>query len=104
MGTLVKNSPVETSVSVQIVTRSVGMGPWKIPCGITAIGVPTPAAEGGVGEVARKVAIPGQLTSTVELCGLCGVPAAAAGAAPASAEAMAAMAMMTMRRMGPPIG
>ena len=29
--------------------------------GTTAMGVPTPAAEGGVGDVARQGAMPGQL-------------------------------------------
>jgi len=80
-------SPVEMSVAVQVITRSAGMGPWNCPCGTTAMGVPTPAADGGVGDVARNGPMPGQLMRKVALCGLCGVPAAAAVVALASPQA-----------------
>jgi hypothetical protein len=99
IGTLLKVSPVETSVSEQVMTRSVGIGPWKIPCGITAMGDPTPAADGGVGEVARNGAMPGQLTTTVSLCGDWGVPAAAAAPALARVAAIAATKMIRKRCM-----
>jgi hypothetical protein len=63
------------------------------------MGVPTPAADGGVGDVARNGPVPGQLMRKVALCGLCGVPAAAAVVALASPQAAAAARMIAMRRM-----
>jgi hypothetical protein len=57
-------------VAEQIITRLAGMGPWNCPCGMTAMGVPTPAAEGGVGDVARSGASPGQLMRYVAARGV----------------------------------
>lgn len=99
MGTLPVISPVETSLAMQVITRSAGIGRWNCPCGITTMGVPIPAAEGGAGAVARNGAMPGQLMRLVALCGLCGVSAAAAVPPLASAQAAAAATMMTMRRV-----
>lgn len=61
MGTLPMTSPVETSVAVHVITRSAGMSPWNCPCGTTAMSVSTPAADRGVGDVARNGVMPGQL-------------------------------------------
>lgn len=78
MGTLPVISLVETSLAVQVITRSAGMGPWNCPFGITAMGVPIPAAERRRGCCGKERCYARVADEVGRASRLCGVPAAAA--------------------------
>ena len=99
-----KVGPSGSKVSVQLMKRSAGCCPLKMPLGTTATTSPRPTLDGGVGDVAMNGSILGQLTRIVWLCGDCGVPLAAAVLAPAKTATMAtAKLIRILRTVNPPL-
>jgi hypothetical protein len=100
-----KVGPSGSKVTVQLVKRSAGICPRKMPSGITVTSSPPrPTLDGGVGDVTVNGSMLGQLTRIVWLCGDCGVPLAAAVPAPAKTATMATAKLIRIFRDKPPFG
>jgi hypothetical protein len=99
-----KVGPFGSKVTVQLMKRSAGICPRKMPSGITVTSSPRPTLDCGVGDITVNGSMLGQLTRTVWLCGDCGVPLAAAVPAPAKTATMATAKLIRIfRTINPPL-